>query len=185
MYTPRASKNVAQLLRCLSFDDGRHPCRVGVLLAPGIRQHPREPVLDDDRPAGGLAKLSAKAKQIRWATPGFGFAAFQHQAVDDRGQLAPRHRRINHHHRDTLGRAGECGVIIVAATDQHHNRARRRRPAHRLFTERAPMPSSTSPTTVRSSTSSCRMTLRNSVDRGIGQNRNAHPVAAQHIDQPV
>ena len=44
----------AQLLGCLSLDDGRHPRRVGVLLSPGIRQHPREPVLDDDRAAGGL-----------------------------------------------------------------------------------------------------------------------------------
>ena len=43
------------------------------------------------------------------------------------------------------------------------------------FTERAPMPSSTSPTTVRFSVSSCMTTLRNSVDRGIGQNRKRTP----------
>ena len=79
----------AQLLRCLSLDDGRHPRRVGVLLPPGIRQHPREPVLDDYRPAGGLSQTVGQCEQIRWATPGFGFAAFQHQSVDDCGQHAP------------------------------------------------------------------------------------------------
>jgi hypothetical protein len=48
-----------------------------VLLAPGIGQHPREPVLDDDRAAGGLRQTVGKGEQIRWATAGFGFAAFQ------------------------------------------------------------------------------------------------------------
>ena len=122
----------AQLLRCLSFDDGRHPRRVGVLLPPGIRQHPREPVLDDDRAAGGLSQAVGQREQIRWATAGFGFAAFQHQSVDDGGQLAPRHRRVNHHHRDALVRAAECGVVVAAA-DQHDNRPRGGCPAHRFF----------------------------------------------------
>ena len=109
----------AQLLGCLSLDDGRHSRRVGVLLSPGIGQHAGEPVLDDDRAAGGLRQTVGKGEQIRWAAPGFGFAAFQDQSVDDRGQLAPCHRRVDHHHRDTLGGAGERGVVIVAFADQY------------------------------------------------------------------
>ena len=122
----------AQLLRRLSFDDGRHPRRVGVLLQPRIRQHPRQPVFDDDRATGRFSQAVGQREEIRWATAGFGFAAFQHQAVDDCRQLAPRHRRVNHHHRDALVHAVECGVVVAAA-DQHDNRPRGGCPAHRLF----------------------------------------------------
>ena len=122
----------AQLLGCLSFDDGGHPRRVGVLLPPGIRQHPRKPVLDDDRAAGRFSQAVGQREQIRWATAGFGFAAFHNQSVDDGCQLTPRHRRVNHHHRDALVRAVECGVVVAAA-DQHDNRPRGGCPAHRFF----------------------------------------------------
>ena len=65
-----------QLLRRLSLDDGGDPRRIGALLAARVREYPREPVLDDDRPAGGLGQTVGQCEQIRWAASGFGFAAF-------------------------------------------------------------------------------------------------------------
>lgn len=131
---PSGLQQRAQRLGRLPLQDRLDQGRIG-LGQPRVRQHAQVPILDHHRVADPVGQAVGQREKIRWATPGFGLAAFQNQTVDDRGHRAPRHRRIDHQDSADVGDAVERHRRLIVA--QHHHRGtRRRRPAHG-FVERA------------------------------------------------
>gem|GEM_PF-4870862 len=92
-----------------------------MFLEAGVGEDAGQDVFDRDRPADGAGDRVCEREQVGGAAARLGFLAFQDEPVGDRGELAPRHGRVEDGDRDLLvaGPGQHVAVRGCFGADQH------------------------------------------------------------------